>query len=295
MATLQELSDGLAEATATAAASTVQVNARQGRPASGIVWAEGVVLTSSHVVESDDDITVTDDAGEHKATVAGRDGASDLAVLKVEGLQAKPAQRAATGDVRVGQIVLAVGRPGEIQASLGVVSSKAGRQRGWRGGGVDHLVVSDATLYEGFSGGPLADASGRVVGVNSWYYGRGTTRALGADAADRVAQSLLAHGKVPQPYLGIGTQPVYLAEELKALVGQDSGLMIVSVEADSPAARAGALQGDVLVALGDTATARMRDLYGALKSVDVGSTEALKVVRAGAVQDLSVTIGERAE
>lgn len=293
MASLQEISDSLADAASKAAAGIVQVNGRRGGPASGIVWANGVVLTSSHVLDSDEDITVSDGENEKPATVAGRDPGTDIAVLKVEGLKATQAERG--GEARPGEIVLAVGRPGELQVSLGVVASTAGRQRGWRGRGLSGLLVTDAQLFEGFSGGALVDASGRVLGVNSWYYGRGTTRALPAAAADRVAQSLLTHGKVPQPYLGIGTQPVYLDEAQRAAAGQDSGLMVVSVEAGSPAATAGVLQGDVLVALGGAATARMRDLYAALTQVDVGSSQTLKVVRAGEIKELSATIGERAE
>ena len=291
--TLSEISDALAGAVEAAGKFTVSVDARRGRGASGIVWGDGLVVTSSHVVEGDEDITVSDGEKEYKAAIAGRDGATDLAVLKVEGLGAAAAPRNTTA--RVGELALAVGRPSDLRASIGVVGSTASGRRGWRGSGLDGLILTDAELYQGFSGGPLVNGNGEVIAVNSWYYGQGTTKSLPVDAADRVVQSLVAHGRVKQPYLGIGTQPVYLPDEVKATVGQDSGVMVINVEADSPAAKAGVLQGDTLVGIDGTQVTGMRSLFTALQKVDVGSTHSLKLVRAGEVKEVSVEVGERAE
>jgi S1-C subfamily serine protease len=291
--TLKSISDDLAAAAEAAGGYTVRVSARRGADASGIVWADGTVLTSSHALEDEDNITVNDGEKDHPATLAGRDPGTDLAVLKVEGLAAKPAPRAAGSSLKVGQLVLAVGRPSDLRASFGVIGSLASGQRGWRGGGLDGLVLTDAELYQGFSGGPLVNASGEVVAVNSWYYGRGTTKALTAEVADRVAQSLLAHGRVKQPYLGIGTQPVYLPDEVRGTLGQDAGVMVISVEAGSPAAAAGVLQGDTVVGIDSQQVTGMRSLFGALRGLEVGSSHALKVVRAGDVKEISVTVGER--
>jgi S1-C subfamily serine protease len=176
-----------------------------------------------------------------------------------------------------------------------VVSTRS-RQRGWRGGGgIDGLVRSDAHLYQGFSGGPLIDASGTVVAVNSWYYGGGETKSLPIEAAARVAESLLTHGRVKQPYLGIGTQPIYLSDDVREKTGHASGLMVISIEAGSPAATAGVAQGDTVVGIGDAAVAGMRDLFRVLQGLEVGSKQKLTVVRSGELVNLEVTVGERAE
>lgn len=289
---LKDYSDQLAAVVEAASASVVTVSARPGRAATGTVWEDGVVVTSSHAVVDEQNITVRDSAGDHAATLAGRDHGADIAVLRVDGLKAAPSRRG--GEVRPGHVVLALGRPSELRASVGHVVSLESRQRGWRGG-LDGLVLSDAHLYEGFSGGPLVDAEGQVVGINSWYYGRGSTRSLTVDGADRLVKSLLTHGRVKKPYLGIGTQPVHLTPEAAAKAGQEYGLMVIAVEADSPAGRGGILQGDTLVGIGAQVVSGMRDLFGALKRLEVDSEQTIKVVRAGEVKELKVTVGEREE
>ena len=289
---LKEFSDQLADVVAAASASVVTVSARQGKAASGTAWEVGSVVASSHAVVDEDHITVTDAAGDHPATLVGRDNSSDLAVLKVDGLAATPAIRG--GEARLGGIVLAIGRPGDLRASVGHVVATSSRQHGWRGG-LDGLVLSDAHLYEGFSGGPLIDAEGKLVGVNSWFYGRGSTRTLPVDAVERLVRSLVAHGRVKKPYLGIGTQPVSLDAAAAGLAGQDRGLMVIGVETDSPAARGGILQGDTLVGIDGESVGGMRQLFRALQAIEVDSEHTLKVVRAGAITDVAVTVGERQE
>jgi len=288
--TLKEFSDQLADVVEAASASVVTVSARPGKPATGTAWEDGIVVTSSHAVVDEEHITVTDSAGDHPATLAGRDNASDIAVLRVEGLAATPAARG--GAARPGHIVLALGRGGDLRASVGHVVSTSSRQHGWRGG-LDGLVLSDAHLYEGFSGGPLVDAEGKLVGLNSWFYGRGSTRTLPVEAAEQLVKSLVSHGRVKQPYLGVGTQPVFLDPDAAKQAGQDRGLMVIGVEANSPAARAGVLQGDTLVGIDGEAVAGMRQLFRALQGVEVDSEHTLRIVRAGAVTDVKVTVGER--
>ncbi|HEV1997751.1 MAG TPA: S1C family serine protease [Candidatus Dormibacteraeota bacterium] len=289
---LKEYSDQLAAVVESAAASVVTVAARPGKPATGTTWEDGVVVTSSHAVLDEENISVRDSGGDHKATLAGRDHASDIAVLRVEGLSSKPAARG--GSARTGSVVLAIGRPSDLRASVGHVVSTEARQSGWRGG-LDGLVLSDAHLYEGFSGGPLVDAEGKLVGLNSWYYGRGSTRSLTVEAADHLVKSLLAHGRVKKPYLGIGTQPVFLAPEAAQKAGQDRGLMVIGVEEGSPAAAAGLLQGDILVGIDGDAVAGMRHLFRSLQRIEVDSEHALKVVRGGEAKELKVKVGEKAE
>ncbi len=292
MATLKDLSDDIASLVEKASKSVVRVDARRGRAGTGIVWDSGLVLTANHVVEQEDDIQVVADDKSTKATLVGRDPATDLALLKVDGLSAPAMPRAKVDDLRPGQIVLAIGRPGSLKATFGTISSVSSSWRGWRGSEIEHLIQTNAPLYPGFSGGPLVDVDGRVVGMNSWVFGRGDGRAVAMDVAERVVASLKADGRIRRPYLGIGTQEVPLPEAVKAKAKQDTGLLIVAVEPQSPADKAGLMQGDTLVALNGTTTNNLEDLYTGLRKAKVGATQTVRVIRAGELKELQVTVGE---
>ncbi|TMD06334.1 MAG: PDZ domain-containing protein [Chloroflexi bacterium] len=292
-ASLKDFSTELASAVDRASQSVVRINARRGRAGSGIVWGDNLIVTADHVVENDDEIQVT--AGEKtvKATVVGRDPGSDLAVLRAEGLSAPAFPRGSSADLKIGNLVLAIGRPNGLQATMGMVSSLGSAWRNWRGGDLDRVIQSDTTLYPGFSGGPLVDAEGRVVGLNSWHYGRGISVSIPIEAATRIVDSLKTHGRIKRPYLGIGTQPVRLADPAKTKVNQEGGLLVLSVEPDSGAGKGGVLQGDIIVALADKPTPHLNELFNALRQLEVGSTQTLRIVRAGETRDLKVTVGER--
>jgi S1-C subfamily serine protease len=292
MSTLKDLSDDIAALVEKASKSVVRVDARRGRAGTGIVWDSGLVLTANHVVEQEEEIQVVVDDKTSKASLVGRDPATDLALLKVEGLSAPAMPRARVDDLRPGQIVLAIGRPGSLKATFGTISAVSSSWRGWRGSEIEHLIQTNAPLYPGFSGGPLVDVEGRAVGMNSWVFGRGDGRAIAMDVAERVVASLKVDGRIRRPYLGIGTQEVALPEPVKAKAKQDNGLLIVAVEPQSPADKAGLMQGDTLVALNGTTTRSLEDLYTGLRKVKVGATQTVRVVRAGELKELQVTIGE---
>ncbi|HYY46054.1 MAG TPA: trypsin-like peptidase domain-containing protein [Candidatus Angelobacter sp.] len=292
MSSLKEFSDDIAELVEKASQSVVRVDARRGRAGTGIVWDSGLVLTANHVVEQEDDIEVVVDEKSAKATLAGRDPATDIALLKVDGLSAPALPRAKVSDLKPGQIVIAIGRPGNLKATFGTISAVSSPWRGWRGSEIEHLIQTNAPLYPGFSGGPLVNADGRAAGMNSWVFGRGDGRAIAMDVAERVVESLRTDGRIKRPYLGIGTQEVALPDPVKARANQESGLLIVAVEPQSPADRAGLMQGDTLLALDGTATPSLADLYAGLRKIKVGSTQTVRVVRAGELKDISVTVGE---
>ena len=292
MATLKELSDDIATLVEKASKSVVRVDARRGRAGTGIVWDTGLVLTANHVVEQEDEIQVVADDKSTKASLVGRDPATDLALLKVDGLTAPAMARGKVEDLKPGQIVLAIGRAGSLKATFGTISAVSSSWRGWRGSEIEHLIQTNAPLYPGFSGGPLVDVDGRAVGMNSWVFGRGDGRAVAMDVAERVVASLKADGRIRRPYLGIGTQEVPLPETVKAKAKQDSGLLIVAVEPQSPADKAGLMQGDTLVALNGTTTSSLEDLYSGLRKAKVGATQTVRVIRAGELKDLQVTLGE---
>lgn len=289
---LQTLSDSMAGAVETAGQSTVRVAARRRMPATGVVWsADGVIVTSHHVVEMEDNIKIgLPDGKTVTASLVGRDPGTDIAVLRAEvsGLPA-PAWAAAEA-VRVGHLALAVGRPGDdLQATLGVISALMPHRDENK-----YFAQTDVVMYPGFSGGPLVSASGEVIGINSSGLMRGVSLTVQSPTIQYVVENLLKHGRMRRGYLGVGVQPARLSEALAQSLGQQSGALIVSVEPGSPAEKAGLFMGDTIVALGGHTVGDMEDLLAALGSTPIGSAVTVKMVRGGQVHELAVTIGERA-
>jgi len=294
---LAALSDALADAVERAGRSIVTVAARRRLPATGIAWgADGVIVTADHVLEREDDITVTLPGGaETKATIAGRDPGSDLAVLRVSGATVEPIERGPA--VRPGHLVLALGRAGDgmPMASFGVVSAVGGQWRTFTGGTVAGFLRSDTTFYPGFSGGPLVDSEGRAVGINSSRLGRGGGLTIPIAAATSIVDALLSQGRLKRGYLGIGSQPTPLPDALAAKAhGQASGLLVVGVEPGSPAELGGLLVGDILLRLGETTVSGTEALQGALGPETVGQPMAIALLRGGEPATVTVTVGERA-
>jgi S1-C subfamily serine protease len=291
---LQKFSDGLAAAVEKAAQSTVTVDARGRIPATGIVWsADGEILTADHVIQRDESINVTlPDGTTHAAKVLGRDPGSDLALLKIEGAKGLAVPEWAEA-VKVGNLIFAVGRPEDLQATLGSVVALGGPVRG-RFRYLEAYIQTDVTMYPGFSGGPLVDASGRVAGLNSSALARGASIAVPVAVARALTDALRRDGHIQRGFLGVSTQPVRLAENIAAQLKQQSGLMIIGAEKDSPAEKAGLMQGDVLVSLGGQTVTDIEALQTALGPGTVGKTVTVKVVRGGELKDIPVTVGERA-
>jgi len=291
---LQKFSDGLAAAVEKAAQSTVTVDARGRIPATGIVWsADGEILTADHVIQRDESINVTlPDGTTHAAKVLGRDPGSDLALLKIEGAKGLAVPEWAEA-VKVGNLIFAVGRPEDLQATLGSVVALGGPVRG-RFRYLAAYIQTDVTMYPGFSGGPLVDASGRVAGLNSSALARGASIAVPVAVARTLTDALRRDGHIKRGFLGVSTQPVRLAENIAAQLKQQSGLMIIGAEKDSPAEKAGLMQGDVLVSLGGQTVTDIEALQTALGPGTVGKTVTVKVVRGGELKDIPVTVGERA-
>jgi len=292
---LMDLSNAFAAAAEKAGSSIVLVNARQRMPASGIAFAADLILTADHVVERDEDISVLlADGTQIKATVAGRDPGTDLAVLKLEKAIVTPAEKAP--EARVGQLVLAVGRPSPqgIEASLGTISAISGPARTPRGQ-LDRFYRTDTTPYPGFSGGPLVDAEGRIVGINTSGFGRGMSITIPAEIAWKVAEELAKNGSIKRGYLGIRSQPVELNTAAQSALKreQDSGLLVVGLEENSPAEAGGVLVGDTLVGINGQPVADHDDLFAHLSGEVVGKSTPVEVLRGGQPLSLPVTIEER--
>ncbi len=294
--TLSNLSSELASTVEAAGPSIVRVEARRRLPASGIIWsAEGVIIAAHHVVERDDNIRVGLASGETvAATLVGRDPTTDLAVLRAQAPGLTPPAWSEADSLRVGHLVLALGRPGRtVLATLGIVSALAERWRTPTGGRLDHYLQTDAAMYPGFSGGPLVDTEGRFIGLNTTALRRGATVTITAPTLHRVVETLLAHGRVQRGYLGVAVQSARLPEALAEQTGHETGLLVVSVESGSPGEKGGLLLGDTLLSLDGQPLRYPDDLVAQLGGERIGTSVPIRLVRGGQIQEMSVTIGER--
>jgi S1-C subfamily serine protease len=292
MSTLETLSNELAAAVAGAAASVLRIDARRGPTASATVWsADGVLVTADHVVEKEEGIEVgLPDGSTTTADLVGRDPTTDLAVLRAKATdQLVPAW----GDApKVGGLLLGLWRPGRsTRATLGIVSAAGGEWRTPGNGRIDAYVEADIGRRPGLSGGLLLDAAGHGVALATTGLIRRTVMGIPKVTLDRVVAQILAHGGVRRGWLGIGVQPVRVPE-----IGGEAariGLIVVAVQAGSPAATGGLFLGDVIVAFAGSPLAGQGDLQARLDGDSVGKEVPVRVLRAGGFVDLKVTIGAK--
>ena len=294
--TYQSFSDALAAAAEIVARSTVAVYGRPHGPGSGVVWsAEGHIVTADHVVQRDEEISLAlPDGQTAAATLVGRDPANDIALLKADASGLIPADWLAMDALKVGQLVLALGRtdPDGISTTLGVISAlRKDRQGGRRR--LEAYIQTDVLMYPGYSGGPLVAPGGKIAGLNSSALARGASLALPWETVSAVVTSLKEHGRVRRGYLGVSSHPIRLATSVAEKLGQTYGLILQNVEPDTPAHKSGLLQGDILVAIDGNAIEGMDDLQAVLGAGSVGQSVMVKVVRGGEIKELPVTVGER--
>src|SRR3989449_2171205 len=305
LSALRQFSDQLASVVEQAARSVVTVAARPRQTATGIIWraeTETIILTADHVIEREDEINVTlPDKREVKAQLIGRDPSTDLAALRLTDvdLSTENVPAETSEHLRVGHLVLAIGRPASDgpRVSFGAVSSIDGPRRSWQGNEIEGVIYPDVTLYPGFSGGPLVDLAGRVVGLNSSQLTRQNSSALPVATLRRVANALVKHGRVQRGYLGVGTQPAPLPAALAHKVGstQQAALLIITVEPGSPAEQAGLMMGDLLVSLGSQPTTDGATLRAHLGAERLGQSMPAKILRGGEPRDIAITVAERSE
>ncbi len=296
MGILSTLSTDLAAAVASVADKVVRVEGRRRLPASGIIWSpDGLVVTANHVLTGDENIGVgLSDGTLVQATLVGRDPTTDLALLRIETKTTVPAVWAGAEELRVGHIVLALGRPGKtVRAAMGIVSALGDAWRTGAGGAIAHYVQSDTSSYPGFSGGPLVTVEGKVIGLNTSGLLRDTTVAVPTANVRQVVDELLKRGRISRGYLGVGIQPVRLPAELARQIGQETGLLIISVDSGSPGERAGLVLGDTILTLGQQPVRHWDDLMALLGKDQIGREVDIRVLRAGQVQERRATIGER--
>jgi S1-C subfamily serine protease len=294
--TLAGLSNDLTDAVARVSRSVVAIHGRRRIPSSGVVWTPGVVVTANHTLTRDEDLSLTlPDGGTGAASLAGRDPTTDIAVLRTES-NLPPAERSPDANLQVGRVVLAVGRPGPaVTASLGIVSALGGEWRTWQGGRIDRFVRLDLSVYDGFSGGPLVEAGGRVLGINTSGLTRALAIALPLTTVDRVVGELVTKGHVTRGYLGLAVQPVRLPEPMRRELGLAGtmGLVIINLEAGGPADHAGLLLGDIITGLEGSEVSDPSDILTFLGPERVGKEAKLRIVRAGKTKPVAITVGER--
>lgn len=289
---LPDLSDALADAVSSAADGLVRVEGRDRLPATGIVWdAEGLIVTSHHVLERDENIKVGFQDGESVAAeLVGRDPSTDLALLRTSKRGSSVPAWAEADSLRVGHLALALGRPGaSVRATMGIISVLGQAWRTPAGGPVDRYLQTDTVMYPGFSGGPLVDSQGRFVGLNTSALVRGVSITVPEPTIRRVVQDLEKHGSVRRAYLGIGAQPTRLPDALAKELGQETGLLLVSVEPGSPAEEGKLFLGDTLVTLGEPPVRHMDDLFNGLDGERIGKSLAVRIIRGGQLVDLTVS------
>ena len=295
---LETFSSAVENVAETVSPSVVSVSS-EGRNGTGVVWDDqGHVVTAYHVVQGLDEVEVGSNSGEtFTAKVVGRDSSSDLALLKVEA-KLSPIAKGDSGSLRVGQFVMALANPYATKASAtsGIVTSVKRSIGGWWGSGIEDAVVTDARLNPGYSGGPLVDASGRMVALNIAYM---SSRGI-AVPIKKVSATVekLASGKVVgRAYLGIVSHPIPIPKDVaKGIeIGQESGLIVLSVEAGSAAKAGGLSFGDIVLGLDGIPITGFHDLRRFLTEERIGKTLKVKVLRGGKVEELSVTPGSAPE
>ncbi len=277
-------SDRLADLTEAAGGSAVSVRGGGRWPVSGILWRAGLVVTAEEALERDDGIEIiAADGSRHAATLVGRDPSTDVAVLRVDGLNQKPAVLGDAGSLRAGNIILAVGRHelGTIAAS-GVVAVAGGAWHSRRGGTIDHFIRLDLRLAPAAEGSALVSTQGEVLGM-AVTGPRRRALAIPRSTIDRVTDQLLAKGRIPRGYLGAGLRPV----------AQPAGVIAISLDPSGPAAKAGLLVGDIITQWNGKPVTRVREVMQLLTPESVGGTIELALVRGGAATKLGFTVGER--
>ena len=294
---LETLSNELSAAAEAVGGSVVAIYGRRWMPSSGIQWRKGVIVTAHHTIRREEDITVLVEGGKSlKATLAGRDPSTDLAVVKLPEDALLPLAPFSEAQIKLGHFVLALGRSrfSTLVASAGIVGGLSGEWQPRRGGRIDQHIRLDLDLYAGFSGGPLVNAQGKVVGINTRGLARGRAVTIPNATVNRVVDELLEKGHIARPYLGLAMQPVAVPEALRDKVKDaNAALLVVHVEKASPAEKAGILLGDILTELHGQTAQETGDIVDLLSSAKVGDTVKATVIRGGSPVAVSIKLEDR--
>jgi serine protease DegQ len=297
---LVELSNALASATEQAAANVVAVHSEPRGSASGVIWRSGVIVTSEHALRRDEDIRVTlADGRVAQATLVGRDPSTDIAVLKCADATNAIASTG-IGDpatLKPGSLILAVGRTrasGPV-AAFGAVSLVAPERKTWTGVSLSPYVRLDVSIQPTAVGGAVVDAGGKIFGVITPRFGRFGSTLTPATTVNSVVETLLEKGRIPRGYLGVGLQPVRVPEALRQTLKREerTAVIVLEIEPNSPANRAGLMIGDIIVSLGGDTVSRLEDIHSKLHGSAIGKAFSIGFVRGGELQKAEITVAER--
>jgi S1-C subfamily serine protease len=297
---LVELSNALASATEQAAANVVAVHSEPRGSASGVIWRSGVIVTSEHALRRDEEIRVTlADGRVAQATLVGRDPSTDIAVLKCADATNAIASTGA-GDpatLKPGSLILAVGRTrasGPV-AAFGAVSLVAPERKTWTGVSLSPYVRLDVSIQPTAVGGAVVDAAGKIFGVITPRFGRFGSTLTPATTVNSVVETLLEKGRIPRGYLGVGLQPVRVPEALRQTLKREerTAVIVLEIEPNSPANRAGLMIGDIIVSLGGDTVSRLEDIHSKLHGSAIGKAFSIGYVRGGELQQAEITVAER--
>jgi S1-C subfamily serine protease len=291
-------SDALADVVDLVARSVVAVRASRHIIAAGVLWRAGMIVTVAHAIRHAEGIRIVlPDGSSRESTLAGADVGTDVAVLSYAGDGVEGADVGDAQSVRAGHLVVSLARnlQGEPAASFGILGSVGSEWRTWRGGHIDRMLRLDGRLHAGFSGGPIADTRGQVIGIGTSALSRETSLVIPASTVSRIAEQLLVSGRVAHGYLGLGMQPVSLPEPLRRKLGldQQDGLIVLSLAPSGPAEQAGLLVGDILLDLGGQAVHDVGDVHAVLRGDRIGERVSVGLVRAGERIESEVTLMER--
>lgn len=284
------LSNALAAVVDAAAPAVVRMASESNR-GTGLVWGDELVVAASDVIDEDDALQVVDaDGRETAAAIVGRDPALGIVVLRAPGLvRARPAT-ADHATLRVGHLVVAVARPGKsARATFGMIGTLGDAWRTRSGARIDRYIDTSLVLPGEFGGAVIVDAAARLVGLGVPGGRRQRGVIVPAATLERAIGAILSGKSERGGYLGIATYPARLPHG----AGQDRGLLVVDVEDDSPAARAGLTLGDVILTMGGGRIEQLSDLFGALADAGAGGVVSAHLLRAGKQVDLSITVGTR--
>ena len=287
-------SENLANIVELVGQSLVAINGQR-FPCSGIYWREGMIVTSDENIKRETGVTITLPDGEiSPITLFGRDPSTDVAIFKSE-ISLPIAPIDSNCNPKVGHLALAVGRDPDrgLCASQGLVSTVGGSWRSTLGGYIDHFIRLDLNFYPGTGGSALVNAAGKVVGFVTTGPRR-SVLTIPAATVERVIEQLLSTGHISRGYLGLAMQPVSLPDSLivELSLTTRQGLMVVNLEPQAPATQAGVLLGDILTSIEDTPVEQLRDVQAYLEPPNIGKNLKIQLIRAGLLQDLSLTIGD---
>jgi S1-C subfamily serine protease len=297
-AELIELSNALAKTTDHAAASVVAIHTEARGSSSGVIWHDGIIVTAEHALRHDEEIHATlPDGRVVSATLAGRDPSTDLAVLKCTEAGNRRIEIGDASSIKPGSLTLVVGRTrasGPV-AALGVVSLVVAERRTWTGSSLAPYIRLDVRLQPTAVGGVVVDVHGKILGIASPRFARFGAIAIPSVTVHRVAETLLKKGRIPRGYLGVALQPVRLPDSLRQSLqhNEKTAAIILEVEPDGPAHKAGIVIGDILVSLAGQPVSRPENVQVHLQAENIGKSLSAKIVRGGSVREVSITVGDR--